>query len=538
MINVLNGLYATALSVTCVYYKVGSSAGSAGFKISRIGCEWERKHPTLSRASTLLALRISERETALQLVGVGASAVVVHNLTTDLSDSDSDSDSDDDDDTVIQRDPVRQLILLQRAQMRALDELRAHPSASVLVPALAPVLAPVLVPALSIILPENIPSIAPAHTFVPTTPDWPPAEPLPRRVPLSSIVRLVDETTFTLEFRKHAHDGRIKQVALDAFNNTQAAIAVLNSGPPSDFMHRTDAFRVRHTEIFSTIKSRLVNVHIDVVNAMLEYNRLMEGNVIMVTVPDQVPERAQVHNDNHLNRLCDSRPLATSSQPQPSAVAVLLRHVPGNDSPPRQTLSTMSQAEINRHIDADRQIVTMRLDYARRNASATATASASDLREEYSRRATANAARLATAQRRLSAELRPAVTASAIQLTRPVALSGRRCTVPGKGHLFALNILVSTELAVGAKKHAVANGAPCHSDDECTLCTVEYNLRTNGHRTVLNCGHEACASCVGKLASSRTKSLLACPYCRETVTHCKVSASTVQTKLSSELYNA
>jgi hypothetical protein len=291
-----------SLSVLCAYYKLGTS-GTIKQKRERIVRQWIATHPIIARATTPEAIYRSAFSSApatqIQRPIAAAAATTTATTTTatttaaatatatvtavtpgllrDLFEDMSDEEDEDESAAIIAN--ARAVIARNRGAASFVD---------------APA-------SLTITLPQNLPAPPPrfAHRspvspplglhipvsrYAPRSPSSPPP---PSIVPLSTLVRLSDDSALALATLKRAHDERVKEIGAQAYSKIRTAHAALESGNQEQYETRLGVFRTRKNLIIAELRNIVGNSQIDYLNAMIEYNRLIELYPLFVTVPQR-----------------------------------------------------------------------------------------------------------------------------------------------------------------------------------------------------------------------------------------------------------
>lgn len=281
-----------SLSVLCAYYKLGTS-GTIKQKRERIVRQWIATHPIIARATTPEAIYRSvfssapatqiQRPAAAATTATATTATattvtaVSPGMLRDLFEDMSDEEDEDESAVIIAN--ARAVIARNRGAASFVD---APASLTITLPQNLPAAPPRFAPSSPVSPPLGL--HIPVSRYAPRSPSSPPP---PSIVPLSTLVRLSDDSALALATLKRAHDERVKEIGAQAYSKIRTAHAALESGNQEQYETRLGVFRTRKNLIIAELRNIVGNSQIDYLNAMIEYNRLIEQYPLFVTVPQR-----------------------------------------------------------------------------------------------------------------------------------------------------------------------------------------------------------------------------------------------------------
>jgi len=420
LVDFMGSCSSAVLSVLCAHYGLGVS-GTIGQKTNKLDVYLASRRQMPSVASRGPAIVVENPD-------------MVADMLSDMSD---DADVDD-------------------AYLQYVQGVRVRESLSIVVPTPDIVVVPIRLP--------------------PRTPDGSPP------VSMSMLMTLTPESSSELARLKREHqefrdalERRSKMVGERAYQNLKRFHESFDVTIPHET--RLSLFRIRKDEVLRDIYT--LESPIEYIDAMMEYNRLLEASPLYIVIP-----------------LVVARPV----------VGAL--HV-----------ETVGER-------MDRRMRSLRLDVS--------VVDDDDVPISQLRRWPA-AATLAAVSIVQPPVRRQAVPSQAV----PSQAVPRRTpsVAQGKSYLNMLQIVVrvdaSLDTKVPKKKKFYQTGEPEEAvlpENECQICTAPFS-RSKAPKTMLNCGHDMCATCVVNVAKGRTKHEICCPFCREDILCCTVGTDGVMTKL-------
>jgi hypothetical protein len=321
---------------------------------------------------------------------------------------------------------------------------------------------------------------------------------------LSDVSRLIEREDSYLEAILREETKTKKAIGSDGYMELRSALQELDNGPPEQYEIRLSRFRGKKEEVLRRIRTRTESSRIGYAIAMLEYNRMIRAYPLFVSVPTISPGNSSS---------VAAPPPPTRFTPPPLMTDRGVAAPPPQSSSSRSSVGALSLPESSVH-----QI-------------------RSNLRPVGERRVP-----LATLMDSEASELLSSGTAvhlqtvihpaSSLQSRVATMTSVRRSTIPGKTHLRALRIDYGLDPSLN--KVLVADIASTENVDECTLCCETYT-NAGAPKVMFNCSHNTCIPCVVKMAESRSKHEIQCPFCREQIKICYLGNSSAVNKLSSQL---
>ena len=336
-------------------------------------------------------------------------------------------------------------------------------------------------------------------------------EPASRIVPLSTVVRLKTEEDNVMAAIKDAHENRIKGIGLTAYMAIRFAHATLDFGPMSGYQLRLNAFISKKTEILDGIRTQTEGSQIDYINAMTEYNKMIDMYPLFVSVPAR---------ETHTPPVAVAVARQANVPPPTPAVTRQVNVPPVAVAVARQVNVPPVAAAVTRQVNVPPVAVAVARQVNVPPVAAAVTRQVNVLPSSVVAEAVAAANRYAQRPQNTAAVTR--------QVNNPPSQANQYSVANGKNHLLRLRITTSVEKSLNKKS------GNSESDNECSICTETFTNH-RAPKTRLNCNHEICGQCVITIARNRTKNTICCPFCRETIVSCALGTKTIKDSLTSAI---